>query len=685
MATQLNLFDVVNQPFLAIPTELFPNSESDEVEFKSASGGFPKDFWKTYSAFANTNGGVIVLGVSEKKGSFNFDGLTADLIIKYQKEFWNNVNNTQSVSINLMNNDDVKSVKISGKEVLVFNVPAAERKNKPVYLTLNPFKNTYKRNYEGDYGCKDEEVRRMLADADLSFSPDSRILEGFSLSDIDLFSLKQYRQIFASIRPSHPWLAMEDQEFLEQLGGYRKDRKTSKEGLTVAGMLMFGKFLSITDEECCPKFFPDYREVLSENEDTRWTDRIYPDGTWESNLFQFYKLVYPKLSSRLPKPFQLVKGQRLEDTPAHAALREAFVNSLIHTDYSAPGSIVITSATNSFSFINPGTLLVTIAQFYKGGISQCRNTNLQKMFLMIGSAEKAGSGVNKILSGWSSSHWRRPYVTIENEPDRITLEMPMFSIIQEDTLSDLKNLFGNNVETLGKDELTALAICHIEGDITNTRLQYVVDKHKTEITKMLQDLCKNGYLISENKSRWTTYRLNTDTAEENKFKNDAGSSLKTSDRSLEISRQHNSLVEKIESGVMDESNVNSSNEDSSSVDSSNVDSSNVDSSNVDSSNVDGSNVDSSNVDNSNEVTTEINSTDFKILPLKSRYTYDDIAREIIRISAMEYKSAFTIAKELGRSEKYLKNGILPKMISQGKLLKLHPDNHPDQKYMAKDK
>ena len=76
----------------------------------------------------------------------------------------------------------------------------------------------------------------------------------------------------------------------------------------------------------------------------------------------------------------------------------------------------------------------------------------------MGTAEKAGSGVNKILSGWSSSHWRRPYVITENEPDRIILEMPMFSIIPDETLSDLKHMFGTNVETLGKDELTALAL-----------------------------------------------------------------------------------------------------------------------------------------------------------------------------------------------------------------------------------
>jgi predicted HTH transcriptional regulator len=210
----------------------------------------------------------------------------------------------------LLTNEDVKEVVVESKVLLIFKIPVGRRTEKPVYLTRNPFKNTYKRNHEGDYRCTDEEVRRMLADADNNFHHDSRILEGYTIADVDLNSLKKYRQVFAGQKPSHPWLALDDIELLEKLGGYRKDRVTKKEGFTLAGILMFGKEASIIDRECAPNFFPDFREILSNDPNIRWTDRVYPDGTWECNLFQFYLRIWPRLSSSLPKPFQFKNGVR---------------------------------------------------------------------------------------------------------------------------------------------------------------------------------------------------------------------------------------------------------------------------------------------------------------------------------------------------------------------------------------
>lgn len=66
---------------------LISQGENSEIEFKSARGGFPGSFWESYSAFANTNGGTIVLGVTEKDNRFSFDRLSEETIVRYKRIF----------------------------------------------------------------------------------------------------------------------------------------------------------------------------------------------------------------------------------------------------------------------------------------------------------------------------------------------------------------------------------------------------------------------------------------------------------------------------------------------------------------------------------------------------------------------------------------------------------------------
>ena len=266
---------------------LLVQNESDDLEFKSAAGGFPGNFWDTYSAFANTDGGTIVLGVKEKNGKFFLDNLSPEQIEKYRKDFWNNINNPSTISHNLMRKEDVIVGNYKGFGFMLFFVPRAPREVRPVYRTNEPYKGTYKRNYEGDYKCTEQEVRRMFADADDSRPVDSRILKNYTIEDIDKDALAGYRQLFKVSHPDHPWHTLSDIELLRMLGGYRRDRQTGEEGFTVAGLLMFGKTQAITDVECTPHFFPDYQEHLTEEESIRWTNRICADGTWEANLFNY--------------------------------------------------------------------------------------------------------------------------------------------------------------------------------------------------------------------------------------------------------------------------------------------------------------------------------------------------------------------------------------------------------------
>ena len=92
-----------------------------------------------------------------------------------------------------------------------------QRTQKPVFRTSNPYNGTFKRNFEGDFKCTAQEVNRMFADANVDTPVDSRILRGYSLDDIDHTSLEQYRRLFATTKPDHPWLALSDIE-LEQVG-----------------------------------------------------------------------------------------------------------------------------------------------------------------------------------------------------------------------------------------------------------------------------------------------------------------------------------------------------------------------------------------------------------------------------------------------------------------------------------
>lgn len=497
MSQQLNLFDD------------FSLYEGVDVEYKAALGGLPRDIWSTYSAFANTEGGTIWLGISQASGRLEIHGVgDADSLLK---DLWSTVNNPEKVSCNLLSNDDVEThrIKDSEKRVISVRVPRAGRRERPVFVGRDAFRGTYRRNYEGDYRCTDAEVRRMFSDQS-DESADSRVLPDFGMDDLHPESIKQFRNRMASRDPSHPWLLEDDSGLLEKLGGWRRNRKTGKAELTRAGLLFFGKQLSIQDPDAVPGFQLDYRERFSEDPNIRWTDRLTLDGTWEGNLFQFYQRVMQKLSigPGVKLPFQRdEEGYRQTVTPVHEALQEALVNALIHADYSGQGGIVIDRYLDRFEFSNPGTLLLSREQLLKGGVSECRNKSLQLMFQMIGISDKAGSGIDKIRKGWASQHWQSPHLKETTRPDRVILSLPMESLLPEGVLAELEQRYGQRFAALDKDEVLTLVTVAQEGGVSNQRLQEVLPMHSRDITFLLQGLVRKEFLVPEGFGRWTQYGL----------------------------------------------------------------------------------------------------------------------------------------------------------------------------------
>lgn len=278
---------------------------------------------------------------------------------------------------------------------------------------------------------------------------------------------------------------------------------------------MFGKYDSIRDESCTPYFFPDYKDIPSDTSTERWSDRIYPDGRWEANLFQFYRRALLKLQMNLPTPFNLENGQRQDNTPAHDALREAMANLCVHADYNEQGSLTVNRYVDKITFSNPGTMLISREQFFRGGESVCRNPSLQKMFMMIGFVEQAGSGVDKILKGWASSHLKPPYPCELIRPNKIELVLPLESLIDQDIIKELVNRLGPSyVERLDEYERVLLATALSEECVNNERLKEILPVHKSDITSKLRKLCNDGVLQASGYGRGRTYHLTSISSEE---------------------------------------------------------------------------------------------------------------------------------------------------------------------------
>lgn len=187
--------------------------EDNRREVKKANGGLPISLWDTYSAFANCYGGVIILGVKEEKdGSWKTTGLQNTS--RLRREFWDTINNSKKVNINLLSEDDVQTYEVSDNKdvIMVIYVPMAKREQKPVYINNDIFNGTFRRNYEGDYHCTRLQVKTMLRDQ-TERTVDMEVLDKVPLEDLNYDTVHGYRNSHRSLKEGHPFERLNDYEY----------------------------------------------------------------------------------------------------------------------------------------------------------------------------------------------------------------------------------------------------------------------------------------------------------------------------------------------------------------------------------------------------------------------------------------------------------------------------------------
>ena len=165
-------------------------------------GVVPESFWETYRAMANSQGGRVVLAVSEREDrSFEVNGLADP--DRVERDLWNLLQNRQKTNVNLLQQKDVTREEIGGKTILVVTVPRARREERPVFINYDLWAGTFIRVHEGDRKAARERVQRMVAEAEFE-ARDRMVLPEFGMDDLDRESFRAYRQMFRDTSPDHP-------------------------------------------------------------------------------------------------------------------------------------------------------------------------------------------------------------------------------------------------------------------------------------------------------------------------------------------------------------------------------------------------------------------------------------------------------------------------------------------------
>ena len=403
-----------------VNADFYSLQESQTIELKEANNSLPSSIYETYSSFANTCGGVIYLGIKEKKPKNIIVGVTNEPTLK--KSFFSTVSNKTKVSAALVDDSQWQAFSIEGKTVVAIIVREAPISLKPIYLNGNPAL-TFLRRDDGDFLASVFERRAMELDAvpqKLDMRPNSA---GYVFEDLNKDTVAKYRSIFNARNPDNLFIGDSDEEFFLHIGALKKNDK-GKVVPTNAAILLFGSYLMI--KEIFPEYNLDYLENKSKS--SRWDYRLDSSTlTWSGNAFDFYHLVVNRLEHLLPNRFHLNGIYEDGVNGLLECVREGLTNAIANCDYYLSGGIQITYSEGILTFKNAGKLRLPLSQVLQGGDSDPRNEGVMNLLHLAKIGDKAGQGIPNIYRRMRDLGYPDPILNETSVPSKTTLSFYLSS------------------------------------------------------------------------------------------------------------------------------------------------------------------------------------------------------------------------------------------------------------------
>lgn len=422
--------------------------ETEEIEFKSCITG---DLYKEVIAFANTNGGVIYVGIDDEGNVVGLDNV--------DEEYTRITNGIRDAIMP----DVTMFVRFTLQENKVVRIAVSEGSNKPYYLKAKGLKpsGVYVRQGSSSAPASPDQIRRMIKDSDGDVFEEMRSMNQDLTFDSAEKTFAKYGVAFGLDK-------------YRTLGIVRNGLHTNL-GLILSDQCLHTVKVSV--------FGDDAKTIFKDNKEFGGSVFEQLEGAFD----------YLMLCNRTVSEIKGLERVEKQDYP-EAALREALLNALVHRDYSFSGSIIVNVSEKEIEFISLGGLLPGLSpDDIRSGISQPRNKALAEVFHRLRLIEGYGMGIRRIFelySGCSS------LPRIEVTPNTFKIVLPNMNAVSSEVHIGFKQDWNSFVSEKTAPYMSGqmqkvLAVMEKNGRITDSEIEKLLGIKKTRaftVAKRMRDM-----------------------------------------------------------------------------------------------------------------------------------------------------------------------------------------------------
>ena len=424
-------------------------AEGETLEYKAE---IVSDICKEVIAFANTQGGELLIGVAD-------DGAVVGVSEpdKVLLRINNMVRDSVKPDVTMFVRYEIR--RLEGKDVVAVTVQKGT--DRPYYLAAKGLKpsGVYVRNGSSTDPSTDTAIRRMIKETDGDRFEDMRSLEQ-ELSFVAAEAEFQKRDVaFGSVQRQTLGLVSTDGVY-SNLGYLLSDQ--------CPGMVKAATFSGLDKT-----VFQDRREF---------------SGSLFRQMEELY--AYLELRNQTRATFEGLYRRDIRDYPEEA-LREAMLNAIVHRDYSYSASTLVSVYADRIEFVSIGGLVegVTIDDILLG-LSVCRNPKLAAVFYRLDLIEAYGTGMQKIMQAYKGCE-RQPTVEVTNNAFKITLPN--------------RNLGAEKPAASGPAQ-TILDYLQSHDFITRPEVDALLDVSQATSSRILKRMLQEGRIVQDGSGRRTKYR-----------------------------------------------------------------------------------------------------------------------------------------------------------------------------------